>query len=80
MRSVLRRPIWVNKQEAAMAIKWIVGTTRGATWVLHPDSPWFNTEAEADAWARNYLTDHPDAIEKGVTGLTPKRMLTTARA
>ena len=61
-----------------MADKWIVGTTRGTTWVPHPESPGFDTQAEAEAWARKYLADHPDAIQHGLSGLTVKRTPTNA--
>jgi hypothetical protein len=54
--------------------KWVIGVTRGASWNLLPDSPSFETQAEATAWAAAYLSQNTGILKVGLEGLTARRL------
>jgi hypothetical protein len=49
---------------------WVVGIMRAGVFRSLPDSPGFAEPLEAKAWAREYLTAHPDLLKKGQDSLT----------
>jgi hypothetical protein len=56
--------------------KWSMGITRGTgvtTWKHHYEAPWFDTEAEAQAWMHDWLAKKPEAIQKGAAMFTVRQ-------
>ena len=42
--------------------KWSVGIQRNLVWTLFAEAPEFDTQAEAEAWLRDWLSRQPEPI------------------
>ncbi len=49
---------------------WMVGTQRGDVFAQISESPLFDTETEAEAWAASYLKSNPKAVQSGLESVT----------
>jgi hypothetical protein len=54
--------------------KWSAGIQRGLVWTHHGEAPESDTQAEAEAWLRNWLLDQPEPTRSA--GLFTVRQMT----